>query len=99
MTQEAIKTRNTSKNKIVMIVSRVASESILNMNEIEDTNKNINKICKMMKQHPNMLDMLKIYCNISVKISKLWLQKESKFQNLTQNKLVYDELSPIWNLK
>ena len=43
-----------------MIVSRVASESIRNMNETEDSNKNRNEICKMMKQHPNMLDMLKI---------------------------------------
>jgi len=42
---------------------------------------------KMMKQHPNVLDMLKIYC-------KKWKQqKESEFQKLTQNKLVYDELS------
>jgi len=70
-----------------MIVSRVASESIQNMNETEDSNKNMNKICKMMKQHPNMLDMLKIYCK------KLKQQKESEFQKLTQNKLVYDKLS------
>jgi len=42
---------------------------------------------KMMKQHPNMLDMLKIYCK------KQKQQKESKFQKLTQNRLVYDELS------
>jgi hypothetical protein len=41
----------------------------------------------MMKQHPNMLDMLKIYC-------KKWKQqKESEFQKLMQNRLVYDELS------
>jgi chemotaxis signal transduction protein len=44
-----------------MIVSRVASESIQNINETEESNKNINGIWKMMKQHPNMLDMLKIY--------------------------------------
>ena len=71
-----------------MIVSRVASESIRNMNETEDSNKNRNKnMQKMMKQHPNVLDMLKIYC-------KKWKQqKESEFQKLTQNKLVYDELS------
>ena len=42
---------------------------------------------KMMKQHPNMLDMLKIY------YKKQKQQKESKFQKLTQNRLVYDELS------
>ena len=36
MTQEAIKTR---KNKTAMIVSRVASESIRNMNETEGSNK------------------------------------------------------------
>ena len=41
----------------------------------------------MMKQRPNMLDMLKIYC-------KKWKQqKESEFQKLTQNRLVYDKLS------
>jgi hypothetical protein len=40
-----------------------------------------------MKQHRNMLDMLKIYC-------KKWKQqKEREFQKLTQNKLVYDKLS------
>jgi len=45
------------------------------------------KYAKMMKQHPNMLDMLKIYC-------KKWKQqKESEFQKLTQNILIYDKLS------
>jgi hypothetical protein len=40
-----------------------------------------------MKQHPNMLDMMKINC-------KKWKQqKASEFQKLTQNRLVYDELS------
>jgi hypothetical protein len=38
---------------------------------------------------PNMLDMLKIYC-------KKWKkQKESIFQTLTRNRLIYDGLSPI----
>jgi hypothetical protein len=70
-----------------MIVSRVASESIHNMNETEDSNKNRNGICKRMKQHPNMLDMLKIY-------SKKWKQqKQSEFQKWTQNSPVYEELS------
>jgi hypothetical protein len=46
-----------------MIVLRVASKSIQNMNKTEDSNKNINEICKMIKKkHLNMLDMLKIYC-------------------------------------
>jgi hypothetical protein len=41
-----------------------------------------------MKQHPIMLDMLKLYY-------KKWKQrKESEFQKLTQNRLAYDELSP-----
>jgi RAB protein geranylgeranyltransferase component A len=44
-----------------MIVSGVASESIRNMNKTEDLKKNIKKICKKMKEHPNMFDMLKIY--------------------------------------
>jgi hypothetical protein len=38
MTQEAIKTRKQAKQN-GMIVSRVASESIRNMNETEDSNK------------------------------------------------------------
>jgi hypothetical protein len=42
MTQEAIKTRKQVK-QTAMIVSRVASESIQNMNETEDSNKNRNK--------------------------------------------------------
>jgi hypothetical protein len=40
-----------------MIVSQVASESIRNMNESEDSNENRNEVCNMMKHHPNMLDM------------------------------------------
>jgi hypothetical protein len=71
-----------------MIVSQVASESIRNTNETEDSNKKHKwNMQKMMKQHPNVLGMLKIYC-------KKWKQhKESEFQKLTQNRLVYDELS------
>jgi hypothetical protein len=42
MTQEAIKTRKQAK-QTVMIVSRVASESIRNMNETKDSKKNRNK--------------------------------------------------------
>jgi len=42
VTQEAIKPEN-KQNKTAMIVSRVASESIRNMNETEDSNKNRNK--------------------------------------------------------
>ena len=42
-----------------MIVSRVASESIRNTNETEDSIKTEMKYAKMMKQHPNMLEM---YC-------------------------------------
>jgi hypothetical protein len=48
------KSHKTSKNKTVMIVSRVASKSIQNMNETEDSNKNRNEMCKMMKQHANI---------------------------------------------
>jgi len=44
-----------------MIVSRVASESNRNMKETEHLNKNKYQIYKMMKQHPNMLDILNIY--------------------------------------
>ena len=77
-----------TQNKTAMIVSRLASESIRNMNETEDSNKNRNKkIYKIMKQHPNMLDIMKI------NYKKQKQQKESEFQKLTQNRLVYDELS------
>jgi hypothetical protein len=41
-----------------MIVSQVASESIWNMNETEDLNKNINEVWYIMEKHPYMLDML-----------------------------------------
>jgi hypothetical protein len=61
MTQEAIKKPENKQNKTAMIVSRLASESIRNMNETGDLNKNRNKICKNEK-HPNMLDMMKINC-------------------------------------
>jgi hypothetical protein len=71
-----------------MIVLRVASESTRNMNKIEDSYKNRNEMCKMMRQNPNMLDMLKIH------FKKLKQQKQSEFQKLTQNIIVYDELSP-----
>ena len=42
MTQEAIKPEN-KQNETAMIVSRVASESVRNMNETKDLNKNRNK--------------------------------------------------------
>jgi hypothetical protein len=41
-----------------------------------------------MKQHQNMLDMMKINCKKRKQL------KASEFQKLTQNRLVYDELSP-----
>ena len=41
-----------------------------------------------MKQPPNMLDKMKINCK------KRKQQKESEFLKLTQNRLVYNELSP-----
>ena len=70
-----------------MLVSRVASESIRNMNETEDSNKNRNEIGKKWWNNTQ------IYC-------KKWKkQKESEFQKLTQNRLVYDELSPNLELK
>jgi len=71
-----------------MIVSRVASESIRNMNETKDSKKKQKqKICKIIKQQPNMLDMMKINRN------KQKQQKASEFQKLTQKRLIYDELS------
>jgi hypothetical protein len=42
MTQEAIKPEN-KQNETAMIVSRVVSESIRNMNETKDSNKKRNK--------------------------------------------------------
>jgi len=54
------KNQKISKNKIAMVVSRVASDSIRNTNKTEDSNKNGIERCKMMKQYPNMLDMMKI---------------------------------------
>jgi hypothetical protein len=40
------------QNKTAMIVSRVASDSIQNMNEAEDSNKNRKKICKNYETTP-----------------------------------------------
>jgi len=61
MNQEAIKTRKQAKQNYDDSLA-IANESIQNMNETKDLNKNRNQMCKTMKQHPNMLDMLKIYC-------------------------------------
>jgi hypothetical protein len=45
ITQEATETQKTSKAKqTTMIVSQLASESIRNINEIEDSNKNRNEV-------------------------------------------------------
>jgi len=61
------------------------------MNETENSNKNRNKNIQNDETTPKYVDMMKINC-------KKWKQqKESEFQKLTQNRLVYDELSP--NLK
>jgi len=83
MTQKAIKTRN-NQNKTAMIVSRVASEFIRNMNETEDSIKTETKNMQN-HEHPNKLDMMKINCK------KRKQQKASEFQKLTQNRLVYDK--------
>jgi hypothetical protein len=83
MTQKAIKTRN-DQNKTAMIVSRVASEFIRNMNETEDSIKTETKNMQN-HEHPNKLDMMKINCK------KRKQQKASEFQKLTQNRLVYDK--------
>jgi hypothetical protein len=68
-----------------MIVSQVASESILNMNETEDSNKNWNKNKQDDETTPK-------YGEINCKKRKQ--QKASEFQKLTQKRLVYNELSP-----
>jgi hypothetical protein len=52
------KNTESKQNENAMIVSRVASEFIWNMNETQDSNKNRNEVCNTMEQHPNMLDML-----------------------------------------
>jgi hypothetical protein len=59
-----------TKKKIIQIMQ------IQNMNEIEDSNKNRNKkVCKIMKQHPNMLDKMKINCSNPM----IWVSNLSKF--------------------
>jgi len=71
-----------------MIVSLVASESIRNMNETEDSNKNRKKKMLTWNNTQYMLDMMKINC-------KKWKQQNtSEFQKLTQKRLIYDKLSP-----
>jgi hypothetical protein len=71
----------------MMIVSRVASESIRNMNETKYMNKKQKKVCKMMKQDPNMLEVLKIY------FKNRKQHKQREFQKLTQNIPVYEKLN------
>ena len=59
MTQEAIKTRKQAKQNCDD--SLTSSKRVYpNMNETEDSNKNQKKIWKKLKQHPDMLDMMKI---------------------------------------
>jgi hypothetical protein len=53
------KNEKTSKNETTMIVSRVASESIRNTKKLKNIIKTETKYTKTMKQHPNILDMLK----------------------------------------
>ena len=67
-----------------MIVSRVASEFIRNTNKTEDSNKNRNEICKNDETTPK---------SVGNTLQERKQQKESEFQKLTQNILVYDELS------
>jgi hypothetical protein len=62
MTQKNNKNIKNKQNKTAMIVSRVASESIRNINKSKNSNKHRNEVCNTMKQHPNMLDMFYIYC-------------------------------------
>jgi hypothetical protein len=66
-----------------MIVSRVANESIRNTNKTEDSNKNRNEIWKNNETTPK-------YVKYTARKKK---KKESEFQKLTQNILIYDELS------
>jgi hypothetical protein len=67
-----------------MIVSRVASEFIRNTNKTEDSNKNRNEICKNDDTTPK---------SVGNTLQERKQQKKSEFQKLTQNILVYDELS------
>jgi len=57
------------------------------MNKTEDSNKNRNEILKNGETTPKYVGYVE---NI---LQEMKQQKESKFQKLTQNKLVYDELS------
>ena len=56
-----------------MIVSRVASESIRNMNETEDSNKNRNEIWKMMKQHSNMFGYVETLLQETKTTERKWI--------------------------
>jgi uncharacterized phage infection (PIP) family protein YhgE len=58
-----------------MIVSRVASESIQNINKTKDSNKNKNQICKMMKQHPNMFRYVENILQEMKKTERKWISK------------------------
>jgi len=71
-----------------MIVSQVASESIWNMNEIEDSNKNEGNM-----QNDETTPKCVRYIENIMQGTKT-IKKKSEFQTLMQNRLVYDELSP-----
>jgi len=71
-----------------MIVSRVASEFIRNMNKTEDLNKNRKKNKQDDETTPKYVGYDEINCK------KIKQQKACEFQKLMQNRLVYDELSP-----
>jgi hypothetical protein len=48
-------------------------------------------MCKMMKQHPDMLDMLKIYCD-------KWKKKKTNFKSWRKTDPFTTSYVRIWNL-
>jgi hypothetical protein len=62
------------------------------MHETEESNKNRNEIWKMMKQHPDMLDMLKIY------YKKQQQNKQSEFKSWRKTDSFTMREVRIWNL-
>jgi len=58
-----------------MIVSRVASESIRNMNKTEDSNKNRNKICKDDETAPKYVGYVENILQEMKTTERKWISK------------------------
>jgi len=87
------------QNNIVMIVSQVASESIRNMNETEDSNKNRNGIWKMMKKTPKYVTYIENILQEMKTTEIKWISKvdvkQTRLRRVTSEYGTYSKWCPI----